>query len=101
VLVSQGHTVVAAGSGPDALRTLGEDAGIDVVITDLVMPTMTGWELVDAVKASRPTLRIGVVTGWGDVPEAAPATRAAVDFVLSKPPTLEALANALGRLGER
>jgi CheY-like chemotaxis protein len=63
VLVSQGHTVVAAGSGPDALRTLGEDAGIDVVITDLVMPTMTGWELVDAVKASRPTLRIGVVTG--------------------------------------
>jgi hypothetical protein len=35
------------------------------------------------------------------VPEAAPATQAAVDFVLSKPLTLETLADALGRLGER
>ena len=80
---------------------LGEDAGIDFVITDLVMPTMTGWELADAVKASRPALPIGVVSGWGDVAEAAPGTQAAVDFVLSKPLTLEALADALGRLGKR
>jgi CheY-like chemotaxis protein len=101
MLVSQGHTVVAASSGPDALRALGQDAGIDLVITDLVMPAMTGWELADAVKASRPALPVGIVTGWGDVPEAAPATQAAVDFVLSKPLTLEALADALGRLGGR
>ena len=101
MLVSQGHTVVGASSGPDALRILGEDAGIDFVITDLVMPTMTGWELADAVKASRPALPIGVVSGWGDVAEAAPGTQAAVDFVLSKPLTLEALADALGRLGKR
>lgn len=101
MLVSQGHTVVGASGGLDALRTLGQDAGIDLVITDLVMPAMTGWELADAVKASRPALPVGVVSGWGDVPEAAPATQAAVDFVLSKPLTLEALADALGRLGER
>jgi CheY-like chemotaxis protein len=101
MLVSQGHTVVGASSGPDALQTLGQDAGIELVITDLVMPTMTGWELADAVKASRPALPVGVVSGWGDVAEAAPATQAAVDFVLSKPLTLEALADALGRLGER
>jgi len=101
MLVSQGHTVVGASGGLDALRTLEEDAGIDLVITDLVMPAMTGWELANAVKASRPALPVGVVSGWGDVPEAAPATQAAVDFVLSKPLTLEALADALGRLGER
>jgi signal transduction histidine kinase/CheY-like chemotaxis protein len=101
MLVAQGHTVVAASSGPDALRSLGQDAGIDLVITDLVMPAMTGWELADAVKASRPALPVGIVTGWGDVPEAAPATQVAVDFVLSKPVTLETLADALGRLGER
>jgi len=101
MLVSQGHTVGGASGGLDALRTLGQDAGIDLVITDLVMPAMTGWELADAVKASRPALPVGVVSGWGDVPEAAPATQAAVDFVLSKPLTLETLADALGRLGER
>jgi CheY-like chemotaxis protein/anti-sigma regulatory factor (Ser/Thr protein kinase) len=101
MLVSHGHTVVAASNGRDALRALGQDGGIDVVITDLVMPAMTGWELADAVKASRPTLPVGVVTGWADVPEAAPATQAAIDFVLSKPVTFEALTDALGRLGER
>jgi len=101
MLLSQGHTVVAASNGPDALRTLGQDPGIDLVMTDLVMPAMSGWELADAVKASRPALPVGVVSGWGDVPEAAPATRAAVDFMLSKPLTLEALADALGRVGRR
>ena len=50
---------------------------------------------------TRPALPIGVVSGWGDVAEAAPGTQAAVDFVLSKPLTLEALADALGRLGKR
>ena len=53
------------------------------------------------MKASRPALPVGIVTGWGDVPEAAPATRAAVDLVLSKPLMLDALADALGRVGGR
>jgi len=101
MLISQGHTVVVASSGLDALRILGQDAGIDLVITDLVMPAMTGWELAEAVKASRPALSIGVVSGWGDVPQAAPGSQATVDFVLSKPLTLEVLADALGRLGDR
>lgn len=98
---SQGHTVVHAGGGPEALRLLEADTDIDLVVTDLVMPAMTGWELAEAVKARRPGLPVGVVTGWGDVPEAAPATRRAIDFLLSKPVTLEALADAFGRLGAR
>jgi len=66
-----------------------------------MMPAMTGWELASAVKARRAALPVGVVTGWGDVPEAAPATRMAVDFVLSKPVTLEALAESIARLHAR
>jgi signal transduction histidine kinase len=97
----QGHTVIGASGGADALRILEEDPALDLVLTDLVMPAMTGWELADAVKAHRPSLAVGVVTGWGDVPDAVPITRMAVDFVLSKPVTLEALAEALGRLGGR
>jgi CheY-like chemotaxis protein len=98
MLIAQGHEVVQAGGGPDALRLLEEDGRIELVLTDLVMPAMSGWELAGAVKARRPALPVGVVTGWGDVPEAAPPARQSVDFVLPKPVTLEALAEAIGRL---
>ena len=101
MLIAQGHTVVPAGGGPDALRRLEIDPAIDLVLTDLVMPTMTGWELATAVKARRPDLPVGVVTGWGDVPESSPGSQQAVDFVLSKPVTLEALDNSVGRVVSR
>jgi signal transduction histidine kinase/CheY-like chemotaxis protein len=101
MLIAQGHAVVLAGGGADALRRLDEDAAIDLVLTDLVMPAMSGWELATAVKGRRPGLPVGVITGWGDVPEATPGTPVAVDFVLSKPVTLEALDDTVGRLGRR
>ena len=101
MLTLQGHTVLPAGGGPEALRQLEEDAAIDLVVTDLVMPAMTGWELAAEVKARRPRLAVGVVTGLGDLPEATPGMQVAVDFVLSKPVTLQALADAVSRLSRR
>jgi GAF domain-containing protein/anti-sigma regulatory factor (Ser/Thr protein kinase) len=99
MLATRGHSVVPASGGAEALRRVDEDATLDLVLTDLVMPAMTGWELAGAVKARRPRLPVGVVTGWGDVPETTPGARLPVDFVLSKPVTLEALDDAVGRLG--
>jgi len=96
LLASRGHAVATATSGADALRKLEQDAAFDLVVTDLAMPAMTGWELAEAVKARHPGLRVGVMSGWGEVPEAAAATRTIVDFVLSKPLTLEALDDAVG-----
>ena len=97
MLTSRGHTVATAASGPDALRQLEADPAVELVVTDLVMPAMTGWELAEAVKARCPRVRVGVVTGWGDVPEVGASTRQVVDFLLSKPLTLEALDEAIGR----
>lgn len=97
MLTTQGHTVVQAAGGPDAVRCLEADAAFDLVVTDLVMPSMTGWQLAAAVKARWPGLRVGVVTGWG-ARESPLAARASVDFVLSKPVTLDALDHALDRL---
>ena len=101
MLASEGHTVVMAGSGADALRRLEADDAIDVVLSDLVMPGMTGWELADAVKARHARLAVGVITGWGDLPDTDAAGRGAVDFVLAKPITLEILADALSRVASR
>jgi CheY-like chemotaxis protein/two-component sensor histidine kinase len=103
MFAAQGHTVVPAGGGSEALRRLEADTAFDLVVTDLVMPSMSGWELAAAVKVRWPSLPVGVVSGWGALPAATPGERASVDFVLSKPVTLDALGHALGRLqgGER
>ncbi len=101
MLTAQGHTVLTASGGPDALSLLEEDAGVDLVVTDLVMPVMSGWELAAAMRARWPALPVGVITGWGELPETTLGLQAPVDFVLSKPVTLDALDDALGRLGWR
>jgi signal transduction histidine kinase/CheY-like chemotaxis protein len=98
MLTAHGHTVLPANGGPEALRRLEADATIDLVVTDVVMPPMTGWELAAEVKARRPQLRVGVVTGLGELPDATPGMQAAVDFVLAKPVTIEALADTVSRL---
>jgi signal transduction histidine kinase/CheY-like chemotaxis protein len=99
MLASEGHTVTPAGSGDEALRRLDGDDRIELVLTDLVMPAMTGWDIAAAVKARRPTLPVGVITGWGDLPETVAGPRAAVDFVIAKPINLHELADAVARLG--
>jgi signal transduction histidine kinase/CheY-like chemotaxis protein len=101
MLTTHGHTVLPANGGPEALRRLEADAAIDLVVTDVVMPPMTGWELAAEVKARRPQLTVGVVTGLGELPEATPGMQAAVDFVLSKPVTIEALADTVSRITPR
>jgi GAF domain-containing protein/ActR/RegA family two-component response regulator len=95
VLEGQGHTVVAAAGGPEGLRQLEADGGFDLVLTDLGMPGMTGWEVALAAKAKSPGIRVGLMTGWGAHPAAKPDERAAADFVLAKPVTLEGLRAAL------
>ena len=65
------------------------------------MPAMTGWELAAAIKARRPTMPVGVITGWGDLPETVTGPRAAVDFVITKPINLDELADAVARLGSK
>ena len=104
MLASEGHTVTPAGSGEEALRRLDIDASIELVLTDLVMPAMTGWEIAAAVKARRPALPVGVITGWGDLPETVAGPRASVDFVIAKPINLDELADRRrppGRVAEQ
>jgi len=97
-LTDDGHSVIQAGGGKDGLARLAEGARVDVVITDLGMPDMTGWDVARAVRRERPGLAIGLVTGWAVALEMSDEERRAVDFVIAKPYTVEALRAALARV---
>jgi GAF domain-containing protein/CheY-like chemotaxis protein/anti-sigma regulatory factor (Ser/Thr protein kinase) len=90
-----GHVAWQAAGGADALAILEGGTVPDLVLTDLGMAGMTGWKVAAAIKARWPTVTVGLMTGWGDAVEAAPEERAAVDFILPKPVTRDALRAAL------
>ncbi|MBL6076582.1 response regulator [Belnapia sp. T18] len=63
VLTELGYDVLLASDGEEALR-LAEDHDFDVLVTDLAMPRMTGWELIPRLRTQRPDLPVVVMTGF-------------------------------------
>jgi signal transduction histidine kinase/DNA-binding response OmpR family regulator len=99
ILVAQGHDVVTASGGRQALTLLAGGAPVDLVLTDLGMPGMTGWDLARAVAQQRPDLPVALVTGWGQEVHVSPDDRRFIVGVLSKPVRPDALQAFLRRLG--
>ncbi len=67
VLRHYGYTVLVAASGDEALTVLSEHSGdVDIIVTDLVMPGMTGRELADRVAAARPGIPTLFMSGYSD-----------------------------------
>jgi len=64
VLSTFGYKVLTANSGPVALDLISKNEKIDLVITDLVMPTMSGRELVERLRKISPTIRILCTSGY-------------------------------------
>jgi len=84
VLTSQGHTVVACADGPSGL-TRAQEERFDLVITDLGMPGMSGWEVARRVKARSPGTPVVLITGWGDRIKPEEARGKGVEFLVAKP----------------
>ena len=64
ILTEYGYHVLTANSGQKALAILsGDDTNVDLVVTDLVMPTMGGRELVERIQQLAPTMRILCASG--------------------------------------
>jgi len=67
-LLDMGHDLIETSSGAAALTALGEnDEQVDLVIADLAMPGMTGFEFATAVRERWPSLPILMVTGYADI----------------------------------
>jgi two-component system, cell cycle sensor histidine kinase and response regulator CckA len=67
VLERQGYTVLACADGPTAVAVAeAEDREIDLLLTDVVMPGMRGYEVAQHVAASRPKIRILFMSGYAE-----------------------------------
>jgi CheY-like chemotaxis protein len=84
LLGGEGYTVVDAPDGPTGLA-LCETEPVDVVLSDVSMPGMSGWELAEACHARYPDVPVGLITGWGDRLDPAELARHGVRFVVAKP----------------
>jgi PAS domain S-box-containing protein len=91
MLEDLGHRVIAVGCGTRAIEEIESTPAIDLVITDQAMPVMTGTQLIEFLRARRPTLPVILATGYAELPQGVSPSIGR----LSKPFTQRALAEAL------
>ena len=90
-----GYRTLACGGGHEALELLDATPDLDLVVTDVMMPEMTGTELAAAMRRLHPEIPILFVTGY--VGEAGEAEDLIGGELLRKPFTVAALAAAVER----
>lgn len=96
MLEDLGHEVIAASSAFKALNEFEANPGIDVLISDQVMPVMTGLQLIEALTAKRPTLPVILASGYAEFPVGVDASITR----LAKPFTQQDLKVALNSIVE-
>jgi signal transduction histidine kinase/ActR/RegA family two-component response regulator len=95
--------------GQDVEIAMGGAAGLerycperfDVVFTDLGMPEVNGWDVVQVVKSRSPDTPVVVVTGWGAQIEGGALRARGADYVIPKPFSLEDVRAVLRQLSAR
>ncbi|HAE21608.1 MAG TPA: transcriptional regulator, partial [Spirochaetaceae bacterium] len=95
-----GYDVSLASDGKEGLKEV-ESGAVDLVITDLRMPALSGGELLKQISSRYPSIPVIVLTGHGTVEDAVDAMRnGAYDFI-TKPVNLEHLSLLVKRALER
>lgn len=83
MLEKLGYSVVTTSSGEEGLRILKEGS-IDLVVTDLAMPGLSGWDVALKAKEIDPSVRVVMTTLWEDDLWMEKVRRSGVDMVMSK-----------------
>src|SRR4029453_2777423 len=93
LLIEMGYSVTSAAGGNEALNFLYSEDGCDAVVTDVIMPGMSGVEFAQRARAARPGLAVVLLTGKTDGIESAVASGA---VPLLKPVSSHRLSQVLG-----
>ena len=65
-LEAEGYAVIVASNGKEALEVLAQNPSIDLLLTDVIMPGMTGFVLAEHAKQLRPSLPVLYFSGYPD-----------------------------------
>jgi CheY-like chemotaxis protein len=100
VLAKDGLDVHGAGDGMDALFEIARDPSIALLVTDIVMPGLDGWDLARRAKCLRPELRVVYMSAF---PAAGPGAGESTGLgpLLPKPWQPTQLRNCVRRLARR
>ena len=94
ILIQSGCHVDEVGSGSEGIELFSHDE-YDMVLTDLGLDDMSGWEVAQSIKEASSDTPVVLITGWGmQLSEEENRTRG-VDFVVSKPFKLEELRSVI------
>jgi signal transduction histidine kinase/CheY-like chemotaxis protein len=89
-LSMNGHQIEEVPEGAEGLSKFKAD-NFDLVITDLSMPGISGWEVAKGVKEKNPRVPVILLSGWAILQDEEELKKAGVDFVLSKPCSIDEL----------
>jgi CheY-like chemotaxis protein len=96
----EGHTPVLAKDGEEALKIFSEQ-DFNLIITDLGMPGMSGWELTRHIKQRKPEIPVVVITGWGAQLNSEDLKENKVELILSKPFHLDQVKQVIEKVGAK
>ena len=94
-----GYTVVAVSSAEEALKRLDEMPA-DLVISDIMMPGLSGLDLLKKIRERRPDCAVILITAYANVEMAVQALRAGAFDYLTKPVETKKLLDTVARAGE-
>ena len=98
VLKDAGYETMTAVDGTDAIETATKTGAFDILVTDVMMPQMTGDELARRLRVGRPSLKILYLTGFSDRLFKEKVTLWADEAFLDKPCSVKGLLQAVSLL---
>lgn len=101
ILAGEGYSVTTAASGKEALHLVSEN-NYDVVVTDIMMPDMSGLELLEVIKSTNLGVSTVIITGLGTFDMATQSDRLGAREFVVKPFTPDELSEAVRKaIGKR
>ncbi len=99
-LTSEGYDVRSAADGDEAIEVLKREK-VDLILLDIKMPRMNGFEVLRHVKKTRPRTKVVMLTAFADLKNAIESKKLGAEDFVSKPYDLVDLLTTIDRvLGE-